>query len=117
MSAGNSNVFVCDGKEVIRHKGQKIFVGEGRLSRKDEVNIINIPHNADNKFYIASDGLSDQIGGERRKQFGYRIFERIILENHHEKQAVISDRIWDAFEEHQGEQPRRDDFELITFRP
>jgi serine phosphatase RsbU (regulator of sigma subunit) len=117
MSAGNTNVFVCDGKEVTRYKGQSVFVGEGKLKNKDEVIVHNVPANPDNKFYITSDGLSDQIGGDRRKQFGYRAFRRIILENHREKQAVISGKIWDAFKEYQDEQPRRDDFELITFKP
>jgi len=116
MSAGNINVFVCDGKEVTRYKGQSLFVGEGRLNSKDEVEIVKIPPNPDSKMYIASDGLSDQIGGEQKKQFGFKTLERIILESHHEKQDVISNKIWAAFEEYRGEEPRRDDFELITFK-
>ncbi|MCL1819854.1 MAG: SpoIIE family protein phosphatase [Oscillospiraceae bacterium] len=117
MSAGNTNVFVCDGNEVKRYKGQSVYVGEGRLKGKDEVIVHNIPSNPDNKYYIASDGMSDQIGGDRGKQYGFKEFERIVLENHNEKQADISGKIWDAFQEHQGEQPRRDDFQLVTFKP
>jgi len=41
----------------------------------------------------------------------------IILDNHHEKQAVITGKVWNAFEEYRGEQVRRDDFELVTFKP
>jgi len=117
MSAGKINVFVCDGSEVVRYRGQSIFVGEGRLKSKDEIKIITIPANPNNKFYIPSDGLSDQIGGSSSKQFGYRVFEEIILKNHQETQAVISGKIWDAFEEYRGGKARRDDFELITFKP
>jgi serine phosphatase RsbU (regulator of sigma subunit) len=117
VSAGNINVFACDGGKVTRYKGQPLFVGEGRLTSKDEVKVVSIPPNPDNKFYISSDGLCDQIGGEHKKQFGYKTFERIILESHNEKQEVISGRIWAAFEEYRGEEPRRDDFELITFKP
>jgi len=116
MSAGNLNVFTCDGKEVIRYKGQQLLIGEGRIRSKDEVEIVRIPPNPDNKFYISSDGLSDQIGGEFGKQFGYKPLTSIILENHNEKQDVISNKIWEAFEQHQGEEPRRDDFVLITFK-
>jgi len=116
MAAGNLNVFTCDGEKVTRYKGQSLFVGEGRLSSKKDVEIINIPPNHDNKFYIASDGLSDQIGGEHKKQFGFKVLEQIILENHNEDQCTISGKIWDAFEEYRGDEPRRDDFELITFK-
>jgi len=117
MSAGNIDVFTCDGKAVTRYRGQPLFVGEGRLKNKNEVEVISISGNPENKFYISSDGLCDQIGGEHNKQFGYKELESIVLENHHENQTVISDKIWDAFEEHRGEEPRRDDFELITFKP
>ena len=117
ISAGNINVFVCDGMEVTRHKGQPIFIGEGKLASADNINAIKIPANPDNKFYIASDGMCDQIGGSRGMQFGYKIFKKIILENHNEKQDIISGKIWTAFEEYRGNEPRRDDFELITFKP
>jgi serine phosphatase RsbU (regulator of sigma subunit) len=116
LSAGNTDVFICDGKESTRYRGQPIYIGEGRLKNKDDVKTVYISANADNKFYIASDGLYDQIGGDDRQPFGYRILERIILENHHEPQAVINGRIWDAYIRHQGGQPRRDDFVLLTFK-
>ncbi|MCL2704085.1 MAG: PAS domain-containing protein [Defluviitaleaceae bacterium] len=117
MSSGNINVFACDGKEVTRYKGQSVYIGEGRLKSKEEVKTIEISANPNNKFYIASDGLYDQIGGKEKRQFGYSIFKDIILNGHNGKQAAISGMIWDAFEEFRGEEPRRDDFELITFQP
>jgi len=117
MSSGNFNVFACDGKTVTRYKGQQLFIGEGRLKGKDEVEVVRISPEPDNKFYIASDGLPDQIGGEFRKQFGFKTLENIILENHHEKQDAISGRIWEAFKKYQGDEPRRDDFVLVTFKP
>jgi len=116
MSAGNISVLVCDGNEVTRYKGQSLLVGEGRLTGKEEINVVHIPPNPNNKFYVSSDGMYDQIGGENNKQFGYKPVEHIILKNHSEKQEVISGKIWDAFEKHRGEEPRRDDFELITFK-
>ena len=117
MSAGNLNVLACDGSSVTRYKGQLLFVGEGRLTDKNDVDVVRISPNPDNKFYVSSDGLYDQIGGEKYKQFGLATVESIIIENHHEKQDVISDRIWEAFEAFRGDEPRRDDFELITFKP
>jgi serine phosphatase RsbU (regulator of sigma subunit) len=117
LSSGHINVFVCNGKEVQRIKGQKIFVGEGNLNSKDDIKTIHIPADPANKFYIASDGLFDQPGGATSGPFGYKAFEKIILENHAEKQSTISDKIWAAFEEYRGVEPRVDDFELIMFKP
>jgi serine phosphatase RsbU (regulator of sigma subunit) len=119
MSAGNINVFVCDGKTVKRYKGQPILIGEGRLLGEEDIKTITIEYNPDYKFYIATDGLFDQVGeiDNRKKQFGYKTLEQIILENHNEEQSVISSKIWDAFKQHQGEEIRRDDVELITFKP
>jgi len=116
VSAAHTDVFVCDGKEVTQHKGQRIFIGEGKIKSKDDIKTIHIPANPDNKFYIASDGLYDQPSPGRKGLFGYKKFNKIILDNHNEKQSVISERVWEAFEAHRGEVTRVDDFQLITFK-
>jgi len=117
VSSGHINIFICNGKEVQRIKGQNIFVGEGSLKNKDDVKMLRIPFDPDNKFYIASDGLFDQPGGAELHPFGYKRFERLILETHAREHSVISSRIWAAFEEYRGSEPRVDDFELVTFQP
>ena len=116
FSSANFPIFICDGKDVQHIKGQKLFVGEGKIS-SDEVKTTFIPANPANKFYVSSDGMFDQKGGERLLPFGYSIFKKIILENHYETQSVISDKIWTVFELYRGKQPRKDDFELISFKP
>jgi serine phosphatase RsbU (regulator of sigma subunit) len=110
-------VFVSDGVSVKRHRGQAIFVGEGRIKGRGDVKTAVIPANPNNKFYIGSDGLFDQIGGTDGKSFGYKPFESAVLEHHGKSQSEISDLIWEAFEAHRAEQPRRDDVQLITFKP
>ena len=117
ISAGNINVFVCDGEKVTRIKGQRIWVGDGKIKSKDEIKVTKVPADPGNIFYIASDGLYEQIGGVEKIPFGYEVFERIIAENHSEKQSVISGKIWQAFEDYRGNNLRRDDYELITFAP
>ncbi len=102
---------------MVQYKGQKIFVGEGKLKNKNEVVVHNIPAKLGNKFYIASDGLFDQPGGSVGRRFGYNMFKQIILDSHHEEQVVITDKIWNAFEEYRGVHVRRDDVELIAFKP
>jgi len=115
-SSGCTHVFVCDGKEVTRFKGQRIYVGEGKIKSREDIKTAYIPANPDNKFYIASDGLFDQPGSDMPYPFGYDTFTRIILENHKESQSVISGKVWEAFETFRGAYPRVDDFELVSFK-
>jgi len=117
ISAGNTNVFICDGDDVTKIKGQKIFIGEGSLKNKADIKTVNIPANPKNKYYIASDGLFDQLGGGNILPFGYYAFKDIILKNHNENQSIISQKIWSAFIDHMGAQTRIDDAQLITFKP
>lgn len=117
VSAGRTNVFVCNGQNVRRLRGQKISVGDGKLKSADDVKTIHIPYDSENRFYVASDGLFDQPGGGRSLPFGYKSFQGIILENHKETHSVISEKIWAAFKKYRGTEPSVDDFELITFRP
>jgi len=117
VSSGHIPVFVCDGKEVHQIKGQRIAVGEGRLKSKDEINVVRIEANQDNTFYIGSDGLFDQPGGPLSIPFGYKAFKRIVLDNHSEKLSVISEKVWNLFEEYRGDEIRVDDTQLISFRP
>jgi hypothetical protein len=116
ISAGNIDVFVCDGIKVTRHRGQMIHVGEGELQSKDEINVVTIAPDPQSKYYIASDGLYEQIGGDEKIPFGFETFENIILKNHGDKQNAIAERILQAFENYKGEEPQRDDVSLITFQ-
>lgn len=116
ISSANTHVFICDGTKVDQIKGQRLYLGEGMIQQKETIESIIIPANSENIYYIASDGLYDQIGGDSGTPFGYRAFMQIILEHHHEGQPAISRRIWEAFEAYRGEEARRDDMQLITFR-
>lgn len=116
LSAGNTHVFTCDGEQVQDIKGQKLRVGTGSIQNKDMVNCIKIPANPNNKYYIASDGLFDQIGAITKHPFGYKPFKNIILEHHKDNIEDIFNVIWHSFEAYRGEECRRDDVALVGFR-
>ena len=117
FSSANFPIFICDGSSVTRLKGQRIFIGEGKLSAGAEIQTTVLPCKPENKYYISSDGMFDQKGGAKGLPFGYSTFKKIILENHDRPQDVIAGKIWDAFESYRGSQPKKDDFELICFKP
>ena len=115
ISAAHTNVFVCDGNEVKRVRGQRVFVGVGEMDDKSEVKVVELTANSDSKFYIATDGLYDQPGGAYHVPYGYDEFAEIILKNHHENLSGINEKIWAAFEQYRGDEKRVDDFELVSF--
>ncbi|MCL2086681.1 MAG: SpoIIE family protein phosphatase [Oscillospiraceae bacterium] len=115
VSSGGIHVFVCNGRDAIRVSGQRIYVGEGKVKHKDDVNTVVIPSEPDNKFYIATDGLYEQIGDKSRLPFGYARMKELILQHHNKRHSEISEEIKNAFKEHKGNQPQRDDLQLITF--
>lgn len=117
FSSSGIHVFMCNGTEVQQIKGQRLSIGSGALKSSNNVRVVTMAANPENKFYIASDGLYDQIGGEKLQSFGYKTFKDILLANHGEKLAVVSEKVWSAFEQHRGENVRRDDVELISFQP
>ena len=116
ISAAHTDVFICDGTNVNRHKGQKMYVGEGKIKSKEDIKSIDIPYNPDNRFYIASDGLYDQPGGEKGIPFGYRRFEKIIKEYHNKTALELSNKMWEIFEDYHKSEARVDDFQLVTFK-
>lgn len=117
FSSAGIPVFLCDGHKVRRLRGQRLSLGEGRLQRPEEAEAIRVPANPDNVFYVATDGLFDQIGGPGAQPFGYREFQRLALDHHGERQERIAGLIWEAFEAYRGDEPRRDDVALLSFRP
>lgn len=117
FSSTNTQIFVCDGREVRRYRGQRLNIGEGRLDGPEKVKRISLPASKEAAYYVVTDGLLDQPDAPGGRPFGIRRFQELALEYSDKKQREISEKIWEAFEKHRGSQPRRDDVALISFRP
>lgn len=117
ISSANMHTFVCNGFEVKNIKGQRLRIGEGTLKDKNSIKTTEISADKNNKFYIASDGLFDQIGSETGIPFGYSKLKKTILENHGLALNDIANIIWQQFTTHMGDEKRRDDITLICFKP
>ncbi|KJU82973.1 serine phosphatase RsbU, regulator of sigma subunit [Candidatus Magnetobacterium bavaricum] len=67
-------------------------------------------------FYMMTDGISDQIGGEQGLPFGKKRFKYLIAQHStrpfHEQQTLLTE----AFESYRGQQQQRDDVTVIGFR-
>lgn len=66
-------------------------------------------------FYMASDGIFDQTGGERGHGFGKRRFMDVLLAANGQSLAETGAALMKEFRAYQGDAPRRDDVSSIGF--
>ena len=110
------SLFTFDGSEVNEIKGDKNGIGYRGIPFVQEYtnNLVNLMPS--NSYYMMTDGLIDQVGGEKRRMFGKKRFKELI--------ATFQDRpifeqkfeIIEALEEFQGDEIRRDDVSMIAFK-
>ena len=67
-------------------------------------------------FYIFSDGVSDQFGGEKAKKFGYRRLKDLLIELHTKPMSEQKNLFEKQMMEWMGENNQIDDFLLIGIR-
>ena len=67
-------------------------------------------------FYLYSDGIIDQLGGEKRHSFGTRRFNHLLRETSQEPFEKQQNRIIQAFEAYKGRNETQDDVTVIGFR-
>lgn len=68
-------------------------------------------------LFVASDGLTDQIGGPKAIAYGKRRLRAQLQEHAAEPAVLLASRLLDDLADWQGTQPRRDDLTFFCFRP
>lgn len=67
------------------------------------------------KFYLTTDGIIDQIGGEKRIAFGKKRLMDIIHDNHHKPMKEQEQIILEKYSAYKGNESQRDDNTFIAF--
>ena len=102
--------------EIEVFKGTKSGIGYRGIPHDQEFDEHRIPSLADKNFYMTSDGLIDQVGGEKGRMFGKKRFREMLLGIQDRPLAEQKEIIYRTLIEYQGEQIRRDDVSVIGFR-
>ncbi len=113
LSSNNMHTFICDGTDVEMIRGQRLCIGEGDISTADDIKTVKFSVKPQDKIYIASDGLFDQVGQITNIPFGYKNFRKLILKHHELKLQEMANIIWGQFQTYMGNQARRDDVTMI----
>ncbi|MEC5317948.1 SpoIIE family protein phosphatase [Brenneria populi subsp. brevivirga] len=70
----------------------------------------------DDLFFTTTDGLTDQIGGERQTMFGKRRLQALLLRHQEQPMQAFAEQLLQAHMDYQGNQVRRDDLTFWGFR-
>ncbi|WP_082515416.1 SpoIIE family protein phosphatase [Methylobacterium sp. Leaf112] len=115
--AGLSLTSVTDGT-VTRIRGAKNGLGyprrAGEIFAVDE---IVVQTSAETTFYLMTDGITDQMGGERRRLLGHRGVADILMARSHDGLGDQVAALQQALADYRGSEARRDDMTLVAFRP
>ncbi len=110
-------LYIVENGEVTEVKGTKSGIGYRGISQAQEFEETEFPLRPEAAYYISTDGLIDQIGGDRRRAFGKMRFKELLLSVQGLPFEEQKQRIHTVLVEYQGDESRRDDVTVIGFRP
>ena len=110
------SLFVSEAGEVHETKGDKSGLGYRGIPRDVSFTNQTVDLVPDALYYMTSDGLIDQIGGEKSRSFGKRRFKELLTSVRHMPMDRQRDRIQQMLSDWQGDQRRRDDVSVIGFK-
>lgn len=97
-------------------KGNKTGIGYKSVPLSLSLENHEVALGQNDACYLFSDGLNDQVGGNRRRSFGKKRILDLLLSNQTKPMTDQGAALLDAFFEYQGDEVRRDDVTLIGFR-
>ncbi|WP_135078989.1 transporter substrate-binding domain-containing protein [Terasakiella sp. SH-1] len=109
-------LWACSGDEIEIIKGDKIGIGYRATPFDRAFDLHEVRSSADISYYMTSDGMIDQIGGERRRSFGKKRLKRAILDSLHRPMEDQEKNIYKVFHEYEAGEERRDDISCIGFK-
>ncbi|SLM28306.1 putative Stage II sporulation E [Desulfamplus magnetovallimortis] len=109
-------LFILNGDDITIIKGERKSIGYCNVPQDITFTSHTIDLLPDNTYYMTSDGLLDQVGGEKKRSFGKKRFMRLILEMKELPLYRQSAYISDALKVYQGSEKRRDDVSVMGFR-
>ncbi len=109
-------LYLVEDGNVSTIKGTKSGIGYHGIPHNQEYEEHDIVNLENKSFYMTSDGLVDQVGGERNRMFGKKRLRELLLEIHDKPMKNQQECIYQALVEYQGGQRRRDDVAVIGFK-
>ena len=109
-------LFILNDGELDTIRGTKSGIGYRGISHTQEFGEHKIADLSNKTFFMTTDGLIDQVGGEKRRMFGKRRFKELLLSLHGKPLSEYQEALYQALLDYQGDETRRDDVSVIGFK-
>jgi serine phosphatase RsbU (regulator of sigma subunit) len=116
FSSANRYLYLIRNGELQETKGDHFNIGGIMHEDVRKYNLHEYDLQKGDVFYMFSDGISDQFGGEKTKKFGYRRLKELLLELHSKPMEEQKIRFEKTLLDWMGENDQIDDFLLIGIR-
>ena len=114
FSGAYSRAYMIRENQVTEFKGDNMPIAMHR--RMDPFNIIEIEIKKDDVFYLMTDGLIDQFGGELNQKLGRKRVTELFLKIHKMPMAEQEKIITKTFSDWKGDQDQIDDVTIVGLR-
>lgn len=106
----------ADGKPLEETKGVKRGLGYRKTAADQAYPATEVALAPGSRFYMMTDGLIDQVGGNPRRTLGKKRVLEVLNGAADRPMAEHKDLLMQALLAHQGQEPRRDDVSMIGVR-
>jgi serine phosphatase RsbU (regulator of sigma subunit) len=115
FSGARFELFVLEGEEITVVKGTKKGTGYRGIPIDQIYSETAVELRPGQRFYMTSDGIIDQVGGEKKRGFGKNRFKNLLLKNRESSFKVQKKLLLKALRDYQGAEKRRDDVSIVGF--
>lgn len=106
-------LFVVTGKDILEIKPDRKGIGYRGLPYDPEFTEHRLALEPGLRLYMVSDGVFDQVGGEKRRGFGKNRFKELLASLADVPFEEHGERIYQALCAYQGDESRRDDVSIM----
>ncbi len=115
FSGARFSLFVQDGPEVSVVKGTGASMGYRNIPVEPGFSNRTIPAAPKRRFFLSSDGLLDQVGGESGRAFGKKRFQALLAEHAGLPLSALGEVLFARVEAYRGGEIRLDDIAVMGF--
>ncbi len=116
FASANRYLYLIREGELSETKGDTVNIGGIMHEDVRQYTLHEIPLQKGDTFYVFSDGVSDQFGGESAKKFGYKRLKETLLEIHQKPMDEQHQAFEKTMVDWMGKEDQIDDFLLIGIR-
>jgi PAS domain S-box-containing protein len=103
------------GSDVVEVKGNKKGIGYRHIPQDVSFTNQQVDTPEGRRFILTSDGIIDQVGGEKRRGFGKKHFKQLLLDSESVPLEDLGEHLYHELKVFQKDEIRRDDVSILGF--